>query len=29
MEEADILMSEEAKDETRPFAEKYKAREIL
>lgn len=29
MEEADTLMNEEAKDETQPFAEKYKAREIL
>jgi hypothetical protein len=29
MEEALTLMEEEAKDETQPFAEKYKAREIM
>jgi hypothetical protein len=29
LEEVDQLMGEEAKDETQPFAEKYKAREIM
>jgi hypothetical protein len=29
MEEAETMMTEEAKDESQPFAERYKAREIL